>query len=179
MPPHHRTSASERVILVDRHDRDIGTAEKLEAHRKGWLHRAFSVFVFNSEGQLLLQQRHPAKYHSGGLWSNTCCSHPRPGEPVDAAAHRRLREEMGIACALERISHFVYKTALDDDLYEHEVDHVLVGTFDGDPTPSRYEVSDWRWADVAALRRELDAHPDRFTHWFPLALREVIAHAST
>lgn len=174
MRPRHRTSASEHVILVDPADREIGTAEKLEAHQKGWLHRAFSVFVFNPAGQLLLQRRHPAKYHSGGLWSNTCCSHPRPGEPVDAAAHRRLQEEMGFHCSLEWVSRFVYEAALDDGLREHEVDHVFVGTFDGHPSPDDREVSEWRWADVSSVQRELTAHPTQFTHWFPLALRKVL-----
>lgn len=176
--PHDPPGTSEQVVLVDRHDRTIGTAEKLLAHEQGWRHRAFSVFVFDPAGRLLLQQRHPAKYHSGGLWSNTCCSHPRPGESVDVAAHRRLREEMGLGCELEGISSFVYETALENHLHEHEVDHVFIGTLNSDPAPNRREVCDWRWIDVPALQRALVAHPDRFTYWFPLALQEVLTHAS-
>lgn len=164
----------EYVILVDEQDQPVGTAEKLRAHVEGWLHRALSVFVFNTDGALLLQQRHPAKYHSGGLWSNTCCSHPRPGEDVTAAAHRRLKEEMGFDCDLERVSHFFYKAKLDETLYEHECDHLFSGRFDGTPVPNAEEVADWRWVDVHALAEDLAAHPERYTFWLPLALQRVL-----
>ena len=117
----------EQVILVDQQDREIGVAEKLEAHRKGKLHRAFSVFLFNAKDEMLLQQRAAEKYHSGGLWTNTCCSHPRPGEPTEAAARRRLREEMGISCNLNKAFDFIYRAEFDNGLIEHELDHVFIG----------------------------------------------------
>lgn len=163
----------EYVVLVDEKDREIGTQEKLQAHVDGALHRAFSVFIFNDRGEMLLQQRHPDKYHSGGLWSNACCSHPRPGESVADAARRRLHEEMGIRCALRPAFQFVYQTRLGD-LYEHEYDHVFLGCFNGDPEPDQNEVADWRWASADALRRDVAAHPERYTYWFRLALNRVL-----
>lgn len=162
------------VILVDEQDAAIGVREKLQAHREGALHRAISVFLFNDDGELLLQQRHPEKYHSGGLWSNTCCSHPRPGESVEAAAQRRLQEEMGVSCDLHRIFGFVYRSKLDLDLYEHEYDHVFVGLFNGAPLPDGAEVIAWRWAAPDALRKDVAEHPDRYTYWFCLLLERVL-----
>ena len=132
------------VILVNEQDEEIGVCEKLKAHLDGTLHRAFSVFIFNDAGDLLLQQRHPGKYHSGGLWSNTCCSHPRPGEMVEDAAHRRLQEEMGMACDLHRLFGFIYHSQLGSNLYEHEYDHVFIGKHNGTPTPDSNEVASWR-----------------------------------
>ena len=123
----------EKVILVDKTDHQIGEMEKQEAHIKGLLHRAFSIFIFNSKGEVLLQQRALHKYHSGGLWTNTCCSHPRNGETTIQAANRRLKEEMGMSCALKEEFSFIYKAKLDNDLYEHELDHVLFGTTDLQP----------------------------------------------
>lgn len=157
---------SERVVLVDEDDRSVGTEEKLKAHRRGLLHRAFSVFVRDAEGRWLLQKRAPGKYHSGGLWSNTCCSHPRPGEPVEAAARRRLREEMGFACPTTELFTFRYRVRLGDELWEHELDHVLVGRSDAEPDPDPAEVEDWRWVPVEELCRELERDPERFTYWF-------------
>ncbi len=165
----------EYVVLVNERDEALGVAEKLRVHREGTLHRAFSVFVFNTEGSLLLQQRHPAKYHSGGLWSNTCCSHPRPGEAVAAAARRRLQEEMGFDCELRRVFGFVYRVRFDGDLSEHEYDHVFVGLFDGSPVPDAAEVAAWRWVRPEALRRDVARRPDRYTYWFRLALDRVLA----
>jgi isopentenyl-diphosphate Delta-isomerase len=173
--------SEERVILVDSEDNEIGTAEKLSAHRDGLLHRAISVFVMNEAGEMLLQRRADGKYHSAGLWSNTCCSHPRPGEqPIDAA-RRRLREEMGISCELRPAFSFTYRADFDSGLTEHELDHVFVGTVaesereGARPAPHPEEVSDWRWIGLPDLERELAEDPTRFTVWFPLALRRLLA----
>jgi isopentenyl-diphosphate Delta-isomerase len=160
---------AEHVVLVDADDRPIGSAEKLRAHREGLLHRAFSVFVMNRTGAMLLQRRAADKYHSGGLWSNTCCSHPRPGEPIAAAAGRRLREEMGFTCALRPVHRFVYRAELDGGMIEHECDTVLVGHYDGVPSPDPAEVGGWRWTHPDAIARELAAAPERFTAWFRIA----------
>jgi len=166
----------EQVILVDTADQEIGLAEKLQAHREGKLHRAFSIFVFNSQAKLLLQKRARTKYHSGGLWSNTCCSHPRPGEPVEHAAHRRLREEMGFDCALREIFSFTYHMKLDNDLAEHEYDHVFLGTFDGKPAPNPADVDAWKWIDLKTLARDVGAYPERYTYWFRICIDQVIWH---
>lgn len=155
----------ELVVLVDEHDHERGTMEKLAAHRTGELHRAFSVFIFNSEGALLLQQRAAGKYHSGGLWTNTCCSHPRLNETVAAAAQRRLKEEMGMSVPLASIFTFIYKADVGNGLIEHELDHVLFGHSDALPCPSALEVQAWRYVDIDALDQELKASPDRFTVW--------------
>ena len=163
----------ESLILVDRNDRQVGIGEKLQTHREGRLHRAFSIFVFDSAGRLLLQQRAPFKYHSASLWSNTCCGHPRPGESTEAAARRRLQEEMSITCDLRKVSAFVYRKRLTPHLTEHEYDHVLVGRFDGSPLPAALEVAAWRWVEVGDLRRELRDHPGRYTCWLKPALDRV------
>lgn len=163
----------DRVILVNATDTAIGTADKLEAHRAGRLHRAFSVFVFNHRGELLLQRRAAGKYHSGGLWSNSCCSHPRPGEATEAAARRRLVEEMGFSCPLETVSAMVYRADVGGGLIEHEYDHLLIGRWSGRPSPDPAEVEDWRWVAMDALRQEVALHPRRFTYWFRAALREL------
>ncbi len=165
---------NEYVILVNEQDEEVGVCEKLQAHLDGVLHRAFSVFIFNDNGDLLLQQRHPGKYHSGGLWSNTCCSHPRPGELVEAAAHRRLQEEMGLACELEKLFGFVYHSQLGANLYEHEYDHVFVGRHNGTPVPDGKEVSSWRWVDATELQNDVAAYPDQYTYWFRLILDRVL-----
>ena len=161
------------VVLVDEHDRELGPMDKLEAHRNGGrLHRAFSVFLYDRSGRHLLQRRATGKYHFGGLWSNACCSHPGVGEDVVASAERRLAEELGIrGVALRRVETFLYK-AHDgvSGLTEHELDHVLVGRFDGEPIPNPGEVGEWRWVDDAALRREMAESPERFTPWFGIAL---------
>ena len=164
---------SEEVILVDEEDRVLGTAEKMDAHRSGGLHRAFSVFVFDSAGNVLLQKRARDKYHSGGLWSNTCCSHPRPGETIVEAARRRLFEEMGFTCELREVFSFVYRAEVGNDLVEHEYDHVLVGTFDGQPSPDAREVEDWRWCAMDELRKDLAGNPANYTRWLTLAFERV------
>jgi isopentenyl-diphosphate Delta-isomerase len=156
----------ERVVLVDENDAEVGTLEKQRAHAEGRLHRALSVFVLNSRGEMLLQRRAAAKYHSGGLWTNACCSHPRPGEPVDHAARRRLREEMGIDAPLEPAFVFVYRAAVGPGLEEHEYDHVFLARYDGDPDPSLDEVDGWRWVPVEQVAREVRDDPGAFTPWF-------------
>lgn len=163
-------TAAEQVILVNEQDEAIGLMEKMEAHRKALLHRAFSVLVFNSRGELLLQQRAAVKYHSAGLWTNTCCSHPRPGESGEAAAHRRLQEEMGFDCPLEYRFHFIYKTELEHGLSEHELDYVYYGYFDGEPVINRDEVAAWRWLGLDALKAEVQQEPQKFTFW----LRDIL-----
>ncbi len=164
----------EYVVLVNEQDEAVGVRAGLLALLDGTLHRAISGFLFNDKGDLLLQQRHPDKYHSGGLWSNTCCSHPRPGEPVEAAAQRRLQEEMGVICDLQRVFGFVYRSKLDLHLYEHEYDHVFVGLFNGTPAPNQAEVTSWRWATTDALRKDVAEHPDWYTYWFRLVLDRVL-----
>lgn len=159
----------ERVILVDQHDVAVGEAEKLDAHRSGALHRAFSVFVIDREGRVLLHRRAESKYHSGGLWSNTCCGHPRPGEDTRAAAARRLEQEMGFRCGLEPAGAFVYRAQVGE-LVEHEYDHVFVGRFDGKPRPDPAEVAEWRWVRPDELAGDLRARPERYTVWLPQAL---------
>lgn len=156
----------ERVVLVDEGDTEIGTMEKQRAHLEGRLHRALSVFVLNGRGELLLQRRAEGKYHSGGLWTNTCCSHPRPGEPVDQAARRRLREEMGIDCDLTPLFAFTYRAPVGPRLVEHEYDHLFAGRWDGDPAPSPDEVDGWRWTPLVEVAREVRENPGAFTPWF-------------
>ncbi|ALK10366.1 isopentenyl-diphosphate Delta-isomerase [Blastochloris viridis] len=158
--------ASEHVVLLDGADLPIGTAEKLDAHRQGLKHLAISVIVRDGAGRWLLQRRAAGKYHSGGLWTNTCCSHPRPGEAVPAAAARRLVEEMGIACPLELAFVTTYRAAVEPDLIEHEVVHVFLGTYDGAISPDPDEVDAWRWVAVAELVEDIDARPDAYTVWF-------------
>jgi len=163
----------EQLVLVNEVDQVIGVGEKIHTHVIGALHRAFSVFIFNSAGQLLLQKRSSAKYHSRGLWSNTCCGHPRPGESIAEASRRRLIEEMGIDCAVRKVFEFIYYTKLDNGLYEHEYDHVLVGNFDKSPTPNQDEVDDWKWADLPVIRLDMHAHPEHYTYWFRISLDEI------
>ena len=164
---------NETVTLVDENDEDKGSCEKIEAHMTGTLHRAFSVFVFNSQGELLLQKRAKSKYHSKGLWSNTCCGHPRPGESTEAAAHRRLAEEMGFDCPLEEVFHFVYYTNLEDGLCEHEFNHVFIGRSEPEPRLDFDEAEDWKWTDIARLQNDIEDNPDNFTYWFRLSLNPV------
>ena len=159
----------EQVILVDETDQPLGAMEKMEAHRRAVLHRAFSVFIFNSRGEMLLQQRAQEKYHSAGLWTNACCSHPRPGEDTRAAALRRLREELGFTTDLFKLFEFTYRTAYDNGLTEFEFDHVFVGTYDQEISPDRTEVSDYRYQSMPEIEAELNSAPATFTSWFQLA----------
>lgn len=165
---------TEHVILVDENDKMLGTAEKMVAHQKALLHRAFSVFIYhfrNNEFELLLQQRHSSKYHSGGLWTNTCCSHPRPGESVLQAAKRRLKEEMNLSIELHPVGAFKYKAEVASDLIEHEFDHVLIGFFKNEKIdPSPYEVQAYRWASAKELMDDLNKHPELYTSWLKNAL---------
>lgn len=166
--------STEFVILVDENDQEIGTMEKQEAHEKAVLHRAFSVMVFNSRGEILLQQRALNKYHSGGLWTNTCCSHPRPGEEVKQAAHRRLMEEMGFDCELEPHQTFIYKAPFENGLTEHELDHVFIGKFDKDPLFNTDEVNDFQWITLENLYSELKNNPLKYTVWFRLIMENYV-----
>lgn len=167
-------SEEERVVLVNDQDEVIGTEEKTRAHLLGTLHRAFSVFIMNSEGQLLVQKRALTKYHSGGLWSNTCCGHPRPAETVAQASRRRLREEMGFESNLKAIFNFVYCAHLEDGLIENEFDHVLVGSFEGVPDPNPAEISEWRWIHLATLSVDLQRDPENYTYWFRLSFERFL-----
>jgi isopentenyl-diphosphate Delta-isomerase len=168
----------EEVILVDESDQPVGTMEKMEAHRQGLLHRAFSVFIFDSNGKMLLQQRASGKYHSAGLWTNACCSHPRPGEDILIAACRRLREELGFTTELTKLFEFTYRSEYDNGLTEFEFDHVFVGSHDQGIFPDSAEVSDYRYSTIDEIRAGLKSEPEKFTSWFHLAFPLVIASYS-
>nr|WP_255647328.1 isopentenyl-diphosphate Delta-isomerase [Fulvivirga sedimenti] len=163
----------EEVVLVDDSDNPLGVMEKLEAHRQGVLHRAFSVLLFNDEGQLLLQRRAKSKYHSAGLWTNTCCSHPRPDENIQLATERRLAEEMGISMSPEFLYSFKYKANLDSNLVEHEFDHVFTGVYNGIPNINPDEVADWRYTDLSDIRTDIDVNPGNYTAWFRLIMASL------
>lgn len=170
---------SSHVVLVTNTDRPLGTAEKLRAHTEGWLHRALSVFIFDRMGRLLIQKRANGKYHSGGLWSNTCCSHPEPGEAPATAARRRLHEEMGFSCELTPAFHFTYRATVGTGLTEYEYDHVFVGYVDdvtvcADPN----EVAEWAWVSPSSLQEMVAAHPEHYTVWFRQLLDHVLTNAS-
>lgn len=163
----------ERVILVDMDDNEMGSMEKMEAHIKGEMHRAFSVFVFNSDKKLILQQRALSKYHSPGLWTNTCCSHPRQGESTKDAAHRRMREEMGFDTEINEVFSFTYKADVGQGLIEHEFDHVFFGSYDGDFRINTEEVAQWKVMDMDELSADIDNNPHDYTVWFKIAFNEV------
>ncbi len=162
-----------KVILVDEKDQQHGSIEKMEAHQKGLLHRAFSVFIFNSKGELLLQQRALDKYHSGGLWTNACCSHPKPGEETFDAANRRLNEEMGFNIPLQKIFDFVYKAEFENGLKEYEFDHVFVGEYNGKIRFNNEEVMDHSYKDMEWIRQSLRLNPEKYTAWFHLAFPKI------
>lgn len=168
----------ENVILVNENDEQIGLMEKLEAHEKGLLHRAFSVFVFNSNNELLIHQRALSKYHSPGLWTNTCCSHQRENETTLQAAHRRLQEEMGFDCNLTELFSFTYKAEFSNGLTEHEFDHVLVGTCNTLPQPNSSEVADFKWLSLEAVKQAINENPNQYTEWFKIALPKLEQHLS-
>ncbi len=163
----------EKVILVDEYDLEIGQMEKMEAHEKALLHRAFSIFVFNDEGKLLLQRRATHKYHSAGLWTNTCCSHQRHGESTLDASHRRLQEEMGFDCDLEEKFSFIYKVNFDNGLSEHEYDHVVFGTFNDEPQINPDEVSDFRYVSINDIKEAIELDKSQFTFWFLVAFEQL------
>jgi isopentenyl-diphosphate Delta-isomerase len=161
------------VVLVDEKDNDIGVMEKIEAHQKGLLHRAFSVFIFNDNQELLIQQRAITKYHSAGLWTNTCCSHPRPNETIKDAANRRLFEEMGMSCDLTIKTHFIYKTSFENGLMEHELDYVLLGNTNQNPVINKEEVENFKWISISDVKKHINSHPDLYTSWFKIAMEKV------
>ncbi|MBX9780764.1 MAG: isopentenyl-diphosphate Delta-isomerase [Chitinophagaceae bacterium] len=163
----------EQVILVDEWDSELGFMEKIEVHEKALLHRAFSVFIFNDDGELLLQQRAVSKYHSGGLWTNTCCSHPRPGETTIDAAKRRLKEEMGFETGLYKAFDFVYKSNFENGLTEHEFDHVFIGYYNGIVLPDHNEVENYAFRSLDKISEYMLSHPDFFTSWFHIAFPRV------
>lgn len=163
----------EFVILVDEQDNDIGVMEKIKAHQEGLLHRAFSVFIFNHKDELLLQQRSLSKYHSAGLWTNTCCSHPRPNETVKDAANRRLFEEMGMSCDLKIKTNFIYKTSFENGLIEHELDYVLIGSTNQNPHINKEEVENYKWMSIADIKKDIISNPNQYTSWFKIALEKV------
>lgn len=163
----------EQVILVNENDQEIGLMEKLEAHEKGVLHRAFSVFIFNHNSELLLHKRASSKYHSGGLWTNTCCSHPRQGESILSAGKRRLQEEMGFNTELSHEFSFIYKAELDGGLTEHELDHVLFGIYNGAPVPNPEEVEDWRYVSMEDIEKDIADNPGAYTEWFKIIFNRV------
>ncbi len=167
---------SEYVVLVNENDKPLGTMEKQEAHVQGVLHRAFSVFLFNERGETLLQQRAETKYHSPLLWTNTCCSHPREGETYLEGAQRRLQEEMGITCSLEKKFQFIYKADVGQGLTEHELDHVFIGIFNDEPKINVEEVADYRWATLDTVQHEIKNHPDKYTEWFKIIFEEYLHH---
>lgn len=158
-----------QVILVNEQDEVVGAMDKMEAHLQAKLHRAFSIFVFNRKGEMLLQQRAEGKYHSGGLWTNACCSHPSPGEETAFSASRRLQEEMGFHTPLIKIFDFTYRAELDNGLVEHEYDHVYLGIYNGNVYPNPDEVQNYRYVDMEELKHWLQEQPDDFTAWFYIA----------
>lgn len=160
--------AEEKVILVNEKDEPIGLMEKIEAHEKALLHRAFSVFVFNKKNELMIQQRAFSKYHSPGLWTNTCCSHQREGETNVEAGKRRLQEEMGFSTELQDTISFIYKAPFDNGLTEHEFDHILVGNFDGEPDLNPEEVAAWKWVSLDNLKKDMKKNPHIYTEWFKI-----------
>jgi isopentenyl-diphosphate delta-isomerase len=168
----------EHVILVNENDERIGLSEKLKAHELGVLHRAVSVFVFNTKGELLIQKRASTKYHGAGLWTNTCCTHPRIGETNEECAHRRLQEEMGFSTNLEERFSFIYKAEVENGLVENELDHVFFGVFDGDFKPNKEEVEDCTFVSLGNVSKDADQHPERFSIWFRIILEKFKEHLS-
>lgn len=166
----------EHVILVDENDRQIGLMPKMEAHEKAVLHRAFSVFIFNDKNELMLQQRALGKYHSPGLWTNTCCSHQRDGESNIDAGKRRLQEEMGFVSDLEETTSFIYKTPFDNGLTEYEYDHILIGNYNGLPTINEFEVASWKWMALEDIKVDMALHPEKYTTWFKIIFDKFYEH---
>jgi len=166
----------EKVILVDREDNSVGTLPKMEAHEKGVLHRAFSVFILNQKGELMLQQRALHKYHSPGLWTNTCCSHQREGEENLQAGTRRLEEEMGFSVPLEELFSFIYKAPFDNGLTEHELDHVMLGYYEGIPEINSDEVNTWKWMSLNEIASDLTVNPESYTVWFKIIFERFFNH---
>ena len=168
----------EFVILVDNNDRQIGLMEKQAAHIEPHLHRAFSIFLFNSKGELLMQQRALSKYHSPGLWTNTCCSHPRYGETLEEATSRRLMEEMGMTCPMHEVYTFIYKAPVGQGLTEYEFDHVFIGQSDDIPNINTDEVASWKYMRLDDLKKDLELYPELYTEWFKITFEEMTRHAN-
>ena len=166
----------EQVILVNEYDEQIGLMPKLEAHEKALLHRAFSVFVFNNKNELMLQQRALHKYHSPGLWTNTCCSHQRDGESNLQAGIRRLQEEMGFVTPLKETISFIYKAPFDNGLTEHELDHIMVGNYEDTPIINPDEVADWKWMTLEDVKQDIDDNPQLYTAWFKIIFEKFYEH---
>lgn len=166
----------EMIILVDQNDNEIGAIEKIEAHKQGVLHRAFSIFIIDSKNRMLIQRRALSKYHTPGLWSNTCCSHPRYGEDLINAVHRRLKEEMGFDCELVELFSFIYKAEFDNGLIEHELDHVFIGYYDGEVSPNKEEVDDIKWIEIDKLLEDIKNNPEKYTIWFKEALIKTLEY---
>ena len=169
----HMLPDKEQIILVDENDIQVGAMEKLKTHEKGLLHRAFSIFVRNDKGECMLQKRALGKYHSGGLWSNTCCGHPRDGEDLESAAHRRLNEEMGLDCPLREVFTLTYQANLDHGLKENEFLHVLVGAYDNGPVLNPEEADDWKWIPEDELKKDIAKNPNNYTQWFGIILKKA------
>lgn len=163
----------QKVILVTEQDVSVGVMAKMEAHEKGLLHRAFSVFIFDSEGKMLLQQRAREKYHGALLWTNACCSHPYPGEEVEEAASRRLQEELGFATPIEKIFSFTYKAGVENNLVEHEYDHVFAGEYDGEIKVNPHEVNAYAYYSMEEISNRVAGHPQKFTAWFKIAFPQI------
>jgi isopentenyl-diphosphate delta-isomerase len=166
---------SEKVILVNKKDGEIGREEKIKAHLQGKLHRAFSIFIFNKKRELLIQKRAKSKYQAGGLWANTCCSHPRPKENLEEAVKRRLKEEMGFSCPLKEVFSLIYKVKAED-LIEHEFDHIFIGHFNGDSKPNKKEVEDWKWISLKELKKDIKENSKKYTPWFKIILPKILKH---
>jgi isopentenyl-diphosphate delta-isomerase len=170
---------NDQVILVSEDNTPRGIMEKLEAHQKAELHRAFSIFIFNSKGEMLLQKRALSKYHSGGRWTNTCCGHPQPGMDLETCAHARLNEEMGFDCTFKNAFDLTYKAELDNGLTEHEYDHVFLGYYDGLPKSNPLEVSHWKYQNTTRLQEDVKRNPDNYTAWFKIILPQLLNHIQT
>lgn len=166
-------SDKEMILLVDENDKEAGYGEKHEVHKKGIFHRAFSIFIFNSQKQLLLQKRESNKYHSPGLWTNSCCSHQRQNELLSEAIHRRLKEEMGFDCELKEVFTFSYRVEFNPELIENEFDHVFVGYYDGEVTPEPYEVEDYKWMTLEEIKKDMEKNPDMYTYWFKICFPKI------
>ena len=164
----------DKVVLVDQHDKAIGEMDKIEAHQKGFLHRAFSIFLFNNKGEMLIHQRAKHKYHGAGLWTNACCSHPQLGEDIKLSAMERLQFEMGIQCNIEKVFSFIYNTSVENNLIEHEFDHVFIGYTDAAPKPNVEEVQSFKWIDTTILSKDIQEHPDQYTYWFKMVFSKIL-----
>jgi len=166
----------EQVILVNESDEQVGTMSKMEAHEKAILHRAFSIFIINERGEIMLQQRAANKYHSPLLWTNTCCSHQRVGESNIDAGKRRLKEEMGFTTELRELFSFIYKAPFDNGLTEHELDHVMLGSYNEQPFINEDEVADWKWMKPEAIKKDISENPQKYTAWFKIIFERFHNH---